>query len=267
MGKVFWQNPCDHDEEEITNKLSRLVETGQFYVQKGDGKLVRRDNGLAFAPPWIHFRTGTARHCAIWNQVYCQLFKLIPKECRHGCWKTVIKPRTVVELFELCNLMDYLDLPSKCGIDRRDYTPGPYAAFIYGDSMAEGREYYNIIKKHVAEHISPDVPILLKRACTEMEQMLPSDQWDPMSDADKYLQKKLDDVFVFDSHYQTQAEWNRNMIKRMWLRHAMSIGDETWRDIAGEVEGFHPHVVHYQTDEAFEATKTIPEGIERIESV
>jgi hypothetical protein len=43
------------------------------------------------------------------------------------------------------------------------------------------------------------------------------------------------------------------------LRHALAIGDETWRNIVTEdTTGLFPHVVHFESNEAFLATCSKP---------
>lgn len=258
MTSMLWSNPLDPGEEKIAQKAEEILANSNMAVRPEDGKIASFRKATSANTPWIHFNHTTIRHCGIWNRIYCRIYNHIPSFCRNRCWKTVVKPRTVKELFELHDLMFQLNYPSKCGIDVRDYTPGPYAAFVYGDSLKEGQEYCRLMKEHVGNAISPDIPVFLKRGCTEMEVMKPSDQWEyPMSEADVRLERKLDDIFVKEETDGKQAYWLRNQIMRKWLRHAMSIGDVTWKELCGDVKGMHPHVVHYDDKEAFEKTKSI----------
>lgn len=255
MSKALWENPLADGDEEITNTVERLLQSQNLYIRPMDGRIAARFREQSLSTPWVHIAHATNRHCGIWNQVYCQQFKLIPHFCRYYCWKTVIKPPTVEALFHLEGLLHSMNLPSKCGIDVRDYTPGAYAGFIYGDSMEQGRFYHRKISKAIAQ-MGFDWPVLLKRACTEMEFLRPSDQWDPMTEQERILERKLDDIFVKEEGYGHQNDWHKNSIRRRWVRHAMSIGDETWKNLAGNIEGMHPHVVHYQDAQSFEATKS-----------
>jgi hypothetical protein len=261
MTSMLWQNPLADGEEEITTKVEQVLQGSNLAVRPIDGKIAAQLKSITTETPWIHFNHTTARHCGIWNRIYCRQFQLIPYFCRFHCWKTVVKPRTVKELFSLHDLMQGLNYPSKCGIDVRDYTPGPYAAFVYGDSLKEGQMYCAQMQKYVSENISPDIPVFLKRGCTEMEVMKPSDQWDPYTPEEEMLERKLNDIFVKEETDAKQAYWLRNRIMRRWIRHAMSIGDETWKELAGEVNGMHPHVVQYQNTDAFEKTKSVESPI------
>jgi hypothetical protein len=261
MSHLLWSNPFANGEEEITNKVTEILRTGAYQVRLADGAIVLRgEPSGSTETPWIHIMHGPERVCSLWNAIYTRGFDLIPSFCRFRCWKTVVKPRNVVELFRLEAILTGLQLPSKCGIDIRDYTPGAYAGFIYGNSLEEGREYFKIITRVLVEQGMGDVPVLLKRGCTEMELMKPSDQWDPMSEKDKLLEEKLDFIFARESFAQgVQSQWIKNRIRRRWVRHAMAIGDATWKQIVGpDVKGMHPHVVQYQSEESFEATKSKP---------
>jgi hypothetical protein len=261
MSSNLWNNPIMEGEEELTNKIEQILASSGagLYVRPGDGRIAFRFEGMTSQTPWIHISHGTRRECGLWNHIYTKQFKIIPKGCRNGCWKTVIKPPNVVGLFQLEGLMQALGLPSKCGIDIRNYTPGAYAGFVYGDSIADGREYYQRFKAALEEMGAGDWPIILKRACTEQEMIIPSDQWDTyMTPEKRLIEKKLDDIFAHDQgDGGGQSDWIKNVIRRRWLRHALAIGDQTWRELMDEVpEGFFPHTVQYQDWETFQKTKS-----------
>lgn len=256
MSKALWENPIADGEEEITNTIENLLQGGNMYVRPEDGRIAAKGKEQPLGTPWIHIQHGVGRHCGLWNQIYCQHFNLIPYYCRYHCWKTVIKPRTVEELFNLEGHLHSMNLPAKCGIDVRNYTPWPYAGFIYGDSLEEGRQYCSKIQQ-VINQFERDWKVILKRGCTEMELMRPSDQWDPMTEEEKRYEQKLDHIFVKEESYGKQDDWLKNSIRRRWLRHAMSIGDETWRSMAGHIEGMSPHVVEYQDYKAFDQSRTV----------
>jgi len=149
----------------------------------------------------------------------------------------VIKPRNLKELLKLTDILHERQFPSKLGIDRRDYTYGPWAGFVYGDSIEEGQKYARKLRKLLDERISPDVPLILKRGCTEMEAIKPSNEWDEMSPEEVLLERRLNDSFEFEENETRHSAWMIEDIKYRWLRHAIQIGDPTAKECAIKLSG------------------------------
>jgi hypothetical protein len=126
-----------------------------------------------------------------------------------------------------------MDLPSKIGMDVRPYTFGAWAGFIYGDTLEEGRKYYKMAKKEIPK----DIPIILKRGCTEMERMKPSDTWDILDKRELELEEKLNNIFSFSEEHFFQAEWLKSEVKERWIRRAIEIGDSTAKVTAKKESG------------------------------
>lgn len=178
--------------------------------------------------PWVFTNYDARRKfCTLWNNVYCQKFNLIPAFCRFNCWKTVVYPRNVHELFVLADLLRALNLPSKCGIDRRPYTYSAWGGYVYGDTLNQGKEYYAQTRKAVDTAISTDTRVILKRGCTEMERLKPSNTWDDFPDNQKALEFQLDDLFHFEEIDFVQSAWMIRDIKETWILRAIEIGDQT----------------------------------------
>ena len=108
---------------------------------------------------------GCARHQEVFKR-----FDVIPKYC-FDCYKILISPRNVVELFKLLILFERMALPldntRKCMVERRGDCSGAYKGFIYCRSIEEGNEVRKIARNMVSEEISPQVPVILKRGCSE----------------------------------------------------------------------------------------------------
>ena len=218
----------------LNSTTEKLLNTGRFNAGR-DGRLVPAKSQGAYNAPWIFANYGGRnKFCGWWNEYYCGHFKVIPSHCRFACWKTVIKPNNLRELFEVYEILRILDLPSKCGMDLRDYTYGAWAGFVYGDTLAIGRNYCDLVRERVPLHI----PVFVKRGCTEMERLVPSDKWDDLND---HTEKEmiLTDRFSFDegSGMFRQGEWTKARIKERWLRHAIKIGDPTAQEVAERETG------------------------------
>lgn len=219
-----------------------------------DGRITPPEGSLNFDSPWIFVEEALHPHCMLWNHVFFANFRLIPRFCRLRCHKVVAKPRNVAELFDLLNLMEHLNVPSKCGVDRRNYTSVPYAAFFYCNSLEGGQARYKQIREAINEHI-PDgenMPVILKKGCTEMEDLMDggsnSDTWGLPTPADEELEDRLMMIFDFRQTSSHQPEWLRNHIKYSWLEHAYAIGDSSWSEICDDIFGVHS-VTYHETEE------------------
>jgi len=111
------------------------------------------------------------------SKINCQGYKLIfqeyniiPNYC-FECYKVSIEPRTVVELIKLMLILDGLTLPNdntrKCIIELRPSIKSPYKGFIYCKELEESKDILNAMREIVSGEISPDIPVTLKRGCSE----------------------------------------------------------------------------------------------------
>jgi hypothetical protein len=77
----------------------------------------------------------------------------------------------VVELFKLLMVFEKLDLPNdntrKCMCESRDFCSGAYKGFVYCRGVDEAKAVADIVRKVISDDISPDVPVTIKRGCSE----------------------------------------------------------------------------------------------------
>lgn len=207
--------------------VRRLINSARFKIGQ-HGKLEYTSMAGALNIPWV-FTNHDARRkfCGLWNGIYCKEFNLIPRFCRFNCWKTVAYPNNVFETFQMADVLRSLDLPSKCGADRRNYTHRAWGAYIYGDSLEQGREYYAMVRDAVTRVIGPHVDVILKRGCTEMERLKQSDKWDNWTDDEQALEAQIDDLFSMQETDFHQSAWLKRDIKEGWILRAIEIGDPT----------------------------------------
>jgi len=210
------------------NSVLRQIKAEKMFRVSPNGKLCLSSPGRAWELPWIIIGNPRRKFCYHWNHVYCGMAGIIPRFCRFNCWKVVVKPRTLKETLSLYDTMRVLDLPSKIGADVRTYTFGPWAAFFYGDSLDQAKAYYAIIKPEIPN----ETPIIVKRGCTEMEGLQPSNTWDDLSEDDKRLEAALDDLFEMEEMPFSQSAWAKNQTMEMWVKQAIMIGDPTAREMA-----------------------------------
>lgn len=127
---------------------------------------------------WHWIKQPEKANCSVWiNLINNGIHTLIPKkedrfvpsECQ-SCWKVVVRPKTLVGLFELEALMERWGFPSKCGIEVRDHTPAGYGGYFYTKSKQAGFERLEAVREALADNeILRDAEAYLKRGCTEFE--------------------------------------------------------------------------------------------------
>ena len=139
-----------------------------------------------------------------------------------------------------------MDLPSKCGIERRPYAPSKgYAAFWYtplGKGVESGRDLCTKVNRNV-NHMN--LRPILKRGCTEMENFKgPSDLWE-YTDNDERLEALLNATFTAPIDLGLPPASNVIRTLRLWIEHAWLRKDPTVWDFA-EKSSFPPPPVEYQ---------------------
>lgn len=187
---------------------------------------------------------GCQRHHTVFKQ-----FGVIPEEC-FECYKVLINPRTVVELFKLLMVFDKVGLPNnnvrKCMVERRDYCAGAYKGFVYCKGIKDAKEVRNILRPAVADEISSDVPIAIKRGCSEFAQAYPN--FSPTKPGAAFMKYNknwrihedfVDKNFVFTTQAPDilpdgDASYTSSEIYAMkyWLSYAATIGDTSYLKVA-----------------------------------
>ena len=182
--------------------------------------------------PWL-FHRHTDRNCLLYHRVCFPIWGLIHSRC-HECWKIVAAPRTVSELFKMRDLQIQLNYPCKCGMEgHRPNSDKLYGAYWYCNSLEEGQHRYKIVREAVSDAISPDVPVILKRACTEFEQKyVDSTKWNINKDQID-LETKLNECFVLDIINHSQTHHQECHIKMSWIHSAFQWGDKTYLEFTG----------------------------------
>jgi len=156
-----------------------------------------------------------------------------------------VKPRTLKELFLLLQLQKIMDVPSKCGIELRNYTPRHYGGYFYTDSIEEGQVRYKEVREAVNDQISPDVGVLLKRGCTEFEMVKGNAGFWTITEADLEIDKLIEDRFTNNTCLSgKQPDFVEALIKKEWIKFAFSNGDMTYKEFNGGVDMF-PQYQHF----------------------
>ena len=220
----------DFVKNDILTKAKALIDRGSYFM-RDDGKLTYTKR-LSAKSTWIHVRTKASNDCNFYHAVLFGVYKMIPLTCLN-CWKVVVAPRTVSELFSRLEIQRVMHGTCKCGIEVREYVPRLYGGYFYNESLQEGLECWRKVRDAVSEKISPDVSVVLKRACTEFENYFgPSDKWKPCANQEK-IERDINGLFVRDSYNHVQPDHLKNHVMRAWIQWAFSHGDKTYLEFTG----------------------------------
>jgi len=163
------------------------------------------------------------RKCNFYIDIVFQKHGFIHSRC-HECWKVVAKPKTLKELFIVRDVQWELGFKGKCGVDKRNYTFGAYGAYWYNDSLEEGFERLAIVREALKD---TDIPVTLKRGCTEFEAQYPaSSQWQ-ITDEQKEIEAELEEIYNFPVSLFAMTEYVKLQVMRRWVEYAHTIGDPT----------------------------------------
>jgi len=208
---------------------------------------------------------GCKRHLSSFNK-----YNIIPKYC-FDCYKVVIEPRTVVELFKLMVVFENLDLPNdntrKCMVENRERVSGTYKGLIYCRGIEEAREIASTVGQTVSTEISEKTPISLKRGCSEYTAHYPEyarinqdgtamdykeawREYESLTDQE-WADHSPPSVGHIHSPRTYTAEDALAMLG--WLKYAATIGDKSYLKICWSLQPFQnvtrPSPFHYVEDE------------------
>lgn len=230
--------PIPFTEQEQSGKKLQIFRGASGYLWKG-------------AHP-----AGCARHLSVFKEM-----QVIPEFC-FDCYKVLVVPRTVVELFKLLMVFEKIELPNdntrKCMVECRRDTPGAYKGFIYCRGMEEGNEVRKIVRKVVSEEISPQISVSLKRGCSEYARAYPKyAQLNRAGGIMQYKEKWKIQEDAFDKKYNLGGVPPRGTVKdiapishaegfagftqweifcmQFWLSYAATIGDSSYLAITAMV--------------------------------
>ena len=201
-----------------------LLENG-FYLGT-DGKL-KSEARVATNLPWVFARHDETRKCNLWHSVFFNVFGWLPSPCL-DCWKVVIRPRSLADLFKVRDMQHEMELSSKCGIEVRESVHGLYGGDWYCDSLEQGK---SILQEVIddARALKIDAPVFLKRGCTEFEfKFGDSASWDDVvTESQRFMEKKLSN-FIDTSERIAQPDVVKDSIYKRWIEFAFANGDPTY---------------------------------------
>jgi len=217
---------------DILTPIRRELDAGSVKLHP-DGS-IKPTGEVALFPeaPWITANYPMSeRNCALWSRIYYERYGILSRNCFH-CFKVVVRPKNLDDLFAILDLQAEMSLPAKCGIETRPWAThkGLYAAFWYcpmEGGLEGAREHHKLVEKAVHNVVGYDTKVILKRACTEQENAWgPSDEWIYPEEQHRF-EDLLDaswDINIYNSHESTALKITRRLD---WIDHARRGRDKT----------------------------------------
>ena len=246
---------------DIITMCRGLLENRAMFLRDVDGKL-KIDGKTGWQTPWVHVKQGNRANCTLWNTVMFQnIFNAVPFSMKKGrawvpsgcqsCWKVVVRPPTLKALFALEALQKRLDRECKCGIEQRKHVFGLYGGYFYNRSYEEGMARYQEVRQAVDDdpELGPDVSVILKRGCTEMEHAVgPSNEWQVYPEQIE-IEKLVHRTVSTDHEIRRQPPHGKNYVHGRWIRFAYQWGDETVKEYIDTAMPLYPPYVTYHDKE------------------
>lgn len=237
------------DKIDYVTKLKPLLEQKGYKLRLEDGKFVPRNTACSYDVPWVYVKTTPEARCDIYQTVFHQIFKHVHSFCRE-CYKVVVRPRTLEELFDLYELERELDVPCKCGIERRDTVHGLYGGYFYNRGIKEGLERYKQVRELVNEKISTETPVILKRYCTEYEigekALGPSNEMPDITTEEREWEITVESLIPRVGFGTRQTDYQIAHVMRDWIHYAYKNGDETYKLFTGGSPLFQKYVTYHE---------------------
>lgn len=251
MGDRSYYDWClDND---MIGRVRMLLERGGYHLRDADGKIVAEMH-MAWEHPWHHVQSHGQLDCHTWHKIMFDVISMslpadrrfVPSECQN-CFKVVVRPQSLKQLFALLEIQKKLGRPAKCGIETRDTVHGLYGGYFYNRGLEEGLECYAAVREAVDadKHMGADVPVILKRGCTEFEHAIgPSDKWE-ITEEQIAIEKKVNETFVRDVVDRKQPDHVIAHIHRSWIEFAWKYGDPTYAEFTGGKPIAPPYVTYH----------------------
>jgi hypothetical protein len=228
--------------QELMGKNIVALTAGLFakghYIHPVRSKVVNVRREQKIDHPWVHVRPQeTDAGCSLHRKMFFALADtnraFVPTYCME-CWKVVVKPRTVEQLFDLYDLMEELGLPSKCGFEDREWVCGNYGGYFYTRSKQEGLSRKHQVKPLIEKAVGA-VPVYLKRFCTEFENKLCPGKTSTYEQPKwaKELEEEFYNAYELPKESRNQPEFLKRHIKFRWVVKAWAVGDKTAEKLNG----------------------------------
>ena len=209
-----------------------------------EGKLEARQQ-IAVDSPWVFAHQDKNRHCDIWHKIFFNMLDFLPSDCL-GCWKVVVRPKSLYELFVLREIQLKLGRPSKCGIEVRPTVCGLYGGYFYNDTLQHGEDCWEEVKEQVNRYMEPDTPVILKRGCTEFEAKFgDSRDWEDHITADQVQIERALVEMIPEKANPPQLDMIKPDVMKRWIEWAYQNGDLTYKFFTQDKPLYDPYRIYH----------------------
>jgi hypothetical protein len=241
-GKCYYEAILHEDVVEMLKPLWAQKTVGwRWQIEGRDHPVLAYPLDQMMAPevPW-HY-VNPEMDCFMWSDVLFESVSkqiektFVPSYCQQ-CFKVVVRPKTLKQLFALEALQIKLGRHCKCGIEVRGYVPALYGGYFYNRGLEEGLERLEEVREavHADPLLGPDVDVFLKRSCTEMERAMGrSDEWPEPTAGQLELEALIMRTIDHKDFIQRQPEAFVRHAHRRWIEWASRNGDETYLEFTG----------------------------------
>lgn len=238
------------DRFDLIGKCKPLLERQGYILRPEDSKFYPRTPSIAYDAPWLYVQSIPEARCDLYHKVFYNTLDHIHSYCRK-CWKVVIRPKTLVQLFDLYEYQKTLGVPCKCGIELRQNVFGLYGGYFYCRSQEEGQERY----EQIMDFCHGTVPVLLKRYCTEFEcggmnvkgQGPSSNVPEDVTEEEREMEYYIESHFPPVPHTVSQSKHVVAATMKRWIHYAYAHGDETYKEFTNGEDLF-PQYETYHID-------------------
>lgn len=187
------------------------------------------EGGIEWSTPWVHVNVDDNRNCNELQMIE-KCFGFVPTKCL-SCWKVVIRPKTVVDLFNLYNLMVKVneddDVPCKCGCEvDRPFVHALYGGYVYNTGKQEGEKRLEQWRKLLKEYM-PGTDCYLKRYCSEFEIRHGNTKGYNQPKEAKHWETLLDKYLYVEPPGLAQPDYLVNYVMSFWIKTAYYNGDSS----------------------------------------
>jgi len=215
-----------------------VIDSGEYVYLQSDQKIHRRTcltGELMHEAPldrkWIYTNNPTNQHCAWYHSIALQVHHFIPSYCLN-CWKVVVRPQSIVELFDLYDLQLEMvkkepDCYCKLGCEEREFVFGNYGGYFYNRSLEAGLDRRDQVRELAKDIITdPEENIYLKRYCSEFELKYGPSAYYRQPPNTGHWERIIEEKCNMIPTYTVQPEDVRRRVKREWIKFAWDRGDK-----------------------------------------
>lgn len=243
------------DKLALVRKLKPLLERAGYILRPSDSKFVPRVVSVSWDAPWVYVKSLSDARCDLYHRIFFNVLKHVHSYCR-SCWKVVVRPQNLVQLFDLYELEREIGVPCKCGVEKRTSVHGLYGGYFYTRSKEQGLERYKEVRGLVDEQLSPDVPVILKRYCTEfeiggdgIEGFGPSDQMPDCTKEEREMEKYIETHFPRVGTSNPQPDHLSANVMMSWIEYAFAHGDQTYLEFTDGKKLTKDYVTYHEQKE------------------